>query len=223
MKKTTTYLIAVLLTSGSARAETVMVTDGDGNNYGNAMGLAIDFDSSTAAFADWAPDLQAGLSYTLDSISLRNASTTAGAVYLGIYSGYTAPSLSGFLGTSDNAVDFSTIASGDWLTFTFSGINITADSTVGSGSGMLYFAFQTDISAQAAIGTVRSIHRINGFETYPMTDYLATVLDSGNPGAFDTRAPEYQANLTVVPEPTGVGLIGLSSAALLFARRRSMA
>lgn len=223
MNRTMTSCIAALVASGavSTHAASIVATDGDGNVYGDAAGLAIDFDSSSATLADWTPDLVAGLSYSLNSVSVRYGSTelVADDKYLGVYTGFTSGILSGFLGASVNAIDFTSATPGSWQQFNFSGINLTVDSTVGSGSGLLYFVYQTSAADRSGQGTETTVQtqRFNG-ETGNMAATLSSILAFGTAQA--TRSPEYQATLTPVPEPSAFALAGLSAAALL-ARRRS--
>jgi hypothetical protein len=220
--------ILIVALAPAVSAESISVSDGDGNQYTNAMGLAVDFDSTAAANADWTPDLVAGQTYNVNSLSVREVSGTPGDVYLGVYTGYANGALSGFLGASTNAVDFSTNTNLTFVQFNFSGITVTVDSTVstgtaalpGGGSGMLFFAFQTDALPQATVGTVRAYQRIDGAGPHTLTNYLAAVLDSANAGAFNTRSPEYRATITPVPEPTAAAMLAIPAMAWLAARRR---
>ena len=214
-----------LLATATATAETISVTDGTGNIYGNATGFAIDFDSSLPALtAPWTPALVNGLTYSLDSVSVRDGNSDVGAVYLGVYSSYSNTGvLSGFLGASTNSVNFSTTTDGNFVAFNFSGINVTADNTPAAGTGLLYFVFQTSQSFVTGASTVRGIHRIDGFSNYTMADYGSNVLAFGALQA--NRAIEYQAVVTAaIPEPGSfalmAGLVGLG-AAMTGRRRRS--
>ncbi len=223
MNKTLTSCIVALVASGatSTHAATILASDGDGNVYGDAAGLAIDFDSSSATLADWTPDLIGGLSYSLNSVSVRYGSSelVADDKYLGVYTGFNSGILSGFLGTSANAIDFTSATPGSWQQFNFSGISLTVDSTVGSGSGLLYFVYQTSTADRSGQGTETTVQtqRFNG-ETGNMAATLSSILAFGTAQA--ARSPEYQATLTPVPEPSTFALAGVSAAALL-ARRRS--
>jgi hypothetical protein len=223
MKKIIAGFIAGIMAVGAASAETVNVTDAGTTLYGSTDGVAVDFDASAATLADWVPDLADGTTYSVDSLSLRLGAANANTVYLGVYSGLSGTTLSGFLGASDNAINLSTATVNDWMAFTFTGINVTADSTVGSGSGLLYFLFQTDAVAHATNPDLNiSTHRMNVDTT--MSQSLASIYALGAIQA--ARAPEYQANLTVVPEvvpePSTFALLGLAGAAFLGARRRSV-
>lgn len=221
MKKGLTGIVAVILAAGAASANTITVTDGTGNLYGAANGIGIDFDSSlTAGTAPWTPVLVNGLTYSVDSVSLRDGNSDAGAVYLGVYTGNSAGVFTGFLGASVNSVDFSTVTDGNFVAFNFSGISVTADNVAGSGSGLLYFGFQ---SSQADSGNsllTRQVHRIDGFGSYSIADYGNNVLAYGT--LQTTRALEFQAVVTpaAVPEPSTFALLGLAGTAFLGARRR---
>jgi hypothetical protein len=226
MMKSVISCAALLLLAGSAAAQTIITGDGGATSFGDTQGFAIDFDSTAAANADWTPDLVGGQSYSVRSVSVTygGAQDAANAApkYLGVYSGLTAGALSGFLGASTNSVDYATSAAGDLKTFLFSGVNVTADSTVGAGSGLLYFVYQ---DAQAALGALPaydvSTRRFENGVTDPglaMTNTLSNIISFG--GLNNNRAPEYQAVLAPVPEPTAAALAGITSVALLAVRRR---
>jgi hypothetical protein len=153
-------------------------------------------------------------------VSLRNGSADAGPVYLGVYSGNSLGAFTGFLGASVNSVDFSTVTDGTFATFNFNSITVTADNVAGSGSGLLYFGFQSSQAASGSSLLTRSMHRIDGFGSYSVADYGNNVLAYG--AMQTTRALEFQAVVTAVPEPASLALFGLSGMALLYARRRSM-
>ncbi|HOK95417.1 MAG TPA: PEP-CTERM sorting domain-containing protein [Anaerohalosphaeraceae bacterium] len=218
MKQVMAGLILALLVAGSASAEFVSATDGDGNLYGNTECFRVDFDATPASMADWNPDLVSGQTYKLDFVSIRNGSNSdATPLYLGVYSGFSAGTWSGFLGVSDNAIDFAAVAAGAWAQYTFTGISVTVDAAVGSGSGMLYFLFQTGTAARTTAEVNRSIQRNNGYPGDPVTgDWLANIIAYG--GVVDSRAPEYQAQLTI-PEPATMVLLSLGSLAIFRKRK----
>ncbi len=216
-------LLVGLFKSGQAPAAVITASDGGGTAYGDCLGFGIDFDTSAADFADWTPDLADGQSYNLDFLSVRfgGAQANTTAKYLGVYSGFSGGTFSGFLGVSTNAIDFTTAVTGDWQQFNFSGINVIADSTVGSGSGMLYFAYQTGTSAITGGETTVSTMRFNTDTTIAQS--LSSVIAFGTLQAV--RAPEYQASLTAVavPEPSTLAILGITGFASLAARRRNKA
>jgi PEP-CTERM putative exosortase interaction domain len=225
MKKTLAVFVATVLTVGFAGAQTSTVTATDAGTaaYGDASGFLIDFDATPTLAVPWSPALVSGGLYSLDSISIRygGAQANTSPKYLGVYSSFSSGVLSGFLGVSDNAIDFTAAASESWQQFNFSGINLTVDSTVGSGSGLLYFVYQTGTSAIGGLETTVSTMRFDGFPADPVTgDYLANILAFGTIQA--ARAPEYQASITAVPEPSAIALLGFAGGMLLFARRRSL-
>ena len=221
MKSSMTQLVVLACSVGIATAaSTVIVTDGDGNSYGQAGGFRIDFDSTpipvttsaegvAAGSKDWIPALVSGHSYSVDSVSIRYSGTQLGTApkYAGVYSGFnpTGGALSGFLGVSTTAIDFSTAVSGAWQQFNFSNLNIIADGTVGSGSGVLYFVFQTGTAAIAGLQTEVGLHRNNGFPADDqMTAWHSNILAFGT--LQTARAQEYQAALTPVPEASSLVL-----------------
>lgn len=189
-------LISALLIVGMASAETITVDDDatGGNSYGNCAGFAIDFDTTAPLAAasittGWDPVLTDGGIYALDSISIQYGGSVvagSGIVYLGVYNG--GVNGEGFLGASVNPIDFNTTAADEWVTFEFSGIHVTADSVVGSGTGLLYFRYITNpdgIISDQQISTRRLNYDAN------MSQGLAGII------AYNTlqgaRAPEYQA------------------------------
>lgn len=208
-------------------AATVSVTDADGSGYGNFQGLAVDFDATTGLSADWSPDLVNGQQYSVDSISVfaRNA-TDSTDWYLGVYTqggvnvGGAGIDLGGFLGTSSNTVDLS--AANGKVTWNFTGINVTADNVAGGGSGELFFVLQSVTTAQTELGPANNttdIRRIDGGNG-SYTDELAAILHNDAEWLKTTRAPEYEATLTAIPEPSSTALLGLGGLALILRRRK---
>ena len=208
-----------------ANAETVSVTDGTANNYGNANGVAIDFDATTGLAADWMPDLSTSQAYSINGVTLFNTSNAADSstatVRLGVYTTLTGETVSGFLGVSTNTINLSTVALSAPFTFNFSGISVTPGMSAGTGADIRYFAFQigdTAITDLRAESTRVPIRRIDA-ETGSFTDELAAVIQaSGNTssGLVANRAPEYSATITPVPEPSaaimllgGAGILGV--------------
>lgn len=183
----------MLMRVSSVSAASVTATDGGTTVYTDCKGIAIDVDATVAPSAVWAPSLTAGQTYAINSVSIKNASGNTGNYYLGVYTSYSGGTLSGFKGVSDAANNFSTSPNG-WLTFTFSNINhvVTADSTAGSGSGLVYFVYQSGTSAVSSptvsLGTCRF-----GADTY-MTNSLAGIINFG--GVVANRSPQYQATIS---------------------------
>jgi len=226
------YPLIALLSAGSLFAASITVTEaGNANSYGRTSGVAIDFNTSTPDAA-WDTNLTSGQQYSVDSVSLYlNNWDPAGDYYLGVYTGLTqdtngggsADTLSGFLGVSSNTVDLANSDGGakDLVTWNFSGINVTADSTPGSGSGVLYFVFQTGTSALTEMGarpaaTTQSFHRIDGTgEENLFSEFLSATIE-GSFNDFDeemdlrsNRPLEFQATVTVIPEPSTFVLMGI--------------
>ncbi|HOK95418.1 MAG TPA: LamG domain-containing protein [Anaerohalosphaeraceae bacterium] len=195
------YLLCVVLLAVFSDAETITVTDdptGGGNSYGNCQGFAIDFDTTAPLAASsvttgWNPPLVAGKSYALNSISIQyGGSVTVGngsAVYLGIYTG--GVNGGGFLGVSKNTVNFETTATDEWVTWEFENINVIVDSAVGSGTGLLYFRYQTSPTDGAINGIEISTRRLN--YDAAMTQVLASIIAYGT--LQGARAPHYKADI----------------------------
>ena len=212
------WLVASLLTAVSASAASVTATDGGTAVYGACNGVAIDFDATPAPQAAWTPGLISGQTYALNSVAIKNSTGNSGTYYLGVYAGFSGGTLSGFKGVSDSANDFST-APDNWLTFTFSNLNynLIVDSTVGSGSGLLYFVYQSGTSAIISPNVTLATDKF-GADTY-LTNSLASIIAYG--GLVTNRSPQYQAMITpVVPTqppgvPTGLNATGSNAAVLL--------
>ena len=212
VKNKMTFLLAALLAAGSASAASVTATDGGTAVYGACNGFAIDFDASVAPSAVWSPPLTNGEIYVLNSVAVKNSTGNSGSYYLGVYTGYSGGVLSGFQGVSDAANDFSTSAN-NWLSFTFSNLDydVTVDSTVGSGSGLLYFVYQSGTSAVSSPGVTLATDKF-GADTY-MSNSLAGIIAYG--GLVANRSPQYQATITSTlptqPPSTPTGLIATGS------------
>ncbi len=224
MKKTVTCIVAALLTAGCVWAQTSSVTVENAGtfNYGDCAGFRIDFDATPSGTVVWTPPLVSGETYFLNSVSIKYGGSQANTLpkYLGVYSGFSGGVLSGFLGVSDYPIDFTLLPAGAWTNFTFSGITVTVDSTVGSGSGLLNFVYQTEPTARTGVETGVSTRRNEGFPTEDqMPIFYANIIATWG-AVIPARAPQYQATLTVVPEPSAVALISLAGAAFVFARRR---
>lgn len=209
-----------------AFAELISVTDGAGNNYGNTEGFAIDFDStSTGITADWSPDLSAGTLYSVDSVSIFEENNLDTDFFLGVYTGLSGTTPSGFLGVSDNTVNFSDQAG--IVTWNFSGITVTPETNPGSGGDVLFFLYQEGTTALGAVpnrgNNTTAYRRIDG-ENGSFADELSAVIDGGVSTALRiNRSPEYQAQVSVaIPEPQTVGLLLLGVAAVgrRFGRKR---
>jgi hypothetical protein len=213
-----TWVVATLLVGGPAQAEFVTASDGGTAVYGACNGIAIDFDATAAPNAIWSPSLVSGQIYTLNSVAIKNVSGNTGTYYIGIYTGFSGGALSGFKGVSDTAKDFSTSAN-NWLTFTFSNLNykVTVDSIVGSGSGLLYFVYQSGTSALTSPNVTLGTDKF-GTDTY-MTNSLASIIAYG--GLVANRSPQYQATMTsTVPTeppaaPTGLSATSSNAAVIL--------
>jgi hypothetical protein len=217
MKTAMAWFMASLLTAGSAAATSVTATDGGTAVYGACNGVAIDFDATVAPTAVWTPSLANGQSYILNSVGIKNSTGNSGTYYLGIYTGFSGGVLSGFKGVSDTAFNFAN-SPNNWLTFTFSNLNytLTVDATVGSGSGLHYFVYQSGTSAIASPNVTLGTDKF-GADTY-MTNSLASVIAYG--GLVANRSPQYQATitplvLTVPSAPTGLTAVGSNSAVSL--------
>ncbi len=183
IKLTAACLGWLALGATNAGAESVSVVDGDDNDFGNTVGLAIDFDATPGVIADWTPDLAAGSTYSVDSVTLyADSATNFDPVYLGVYGSLTGDSttlgratLGDFIGVSDNTVVFGGTGARTW---TFSGINVVAGSEAGNlsqiqtaaagferelddgetvtGDGMLFFVYQTDTTPLTELPEVLS-------------------------------------------------------------------
>lgn len=248
--------LGLAVASQPVLAETVSVTDADGNGFGNTVGVAIDFDATTGITADWTADLAAGSTYSVDSVTLfARGAVNSDPVYLGVYSSLTGDTgvagnatLGGFLGVSDNTQVFSGTGARTW---TFSGINVVAGSEAGnlsdlaggssttelengeviSGDGILFFVYQTETTALTELPAVLSpdtdqfaFRRIDGGDG-SVDDELAAVLQGGNIGSTGadvyktSRVPEYEASVTLVPEPGSIALLVLGGTLGLRRRR----
>lgn len=218
LKLLSSVLIIFALNESLCPAASVTASDGGTAVYGNCNGFAIDFDSTVAPNASWAPALVAGQSYVLNSVAVKNSTGNAGSYYLGVYTGFNGGTLSGFKGISDAAQNFST-SPNNWLTFTFSNLNynVTVDSTVGSGSGLLYFVYQSGTTAITSPNVVLATDKFSA-DTY-MTNSLSSIIAFG--ALVANRSPQYQATITSTAPtqppstPTGLTATGSNAAVML--------
>lgn len=222
-------LVTVLLVAGSASAELLTLTDGgDGSPYGDTEGFVVDFDSS---FTSWSTTLVAGQSYSVDSISIWEASDAVAGdrppVYLSVFDstfgGYDGDTSAEHLGFSDNAIDHGLTPDTSKITYTFTGITVTADSDGAlSGSGLLYFFWDDDTIRNnfSGSGGVQPYQRIDSNPSASDPAYGAAVHAFG---AIQTsRVPEIEISVTAIPEPATIGLVGIFGAGVFFVRRRFM-
>ena len=218
MKTTMAWFAVSLLLAGSASAASVTATDGGTAVYGNCNGFAIDFDATVAPNAVWTPALVNAQTYTLNSVAVKNSTGNSGNYYLGVYTGFSGGNLSGFQGVSDSANNFAN-SPNNWLTFTFSNLNqnITVDSTIGSGSGLRYFVYQSGTSAIASPNVILATDKFGADTT--MANSLASIIAFG--GLVTNRSPQYQATITSTTPtqppaaPTGVRATGSNGAVVL--------
>jgi hypothetical protein len=219
---------AAALSAAPVAAQTVTASDGTtSHTYGNTSGFAIDFNSTAESAAVWSPALVAGQQYALDAIAIElgtsgSVTTPTTPEYLGVYTGFSSGTLSGFLGASQNAINFSTATTLTWLDFNFSGIDVTADSgtPLSGGSGELYFVYQEGTAAQTGENGADQVPtiRFGAGAATDTTDSLSDIIAYG--GLAGSRAPQYEASLTAVPEPSTMALSVLSGMACLGFFRR---
>ena len=239
MLKPLSYLATFSLFAGSASAATYIIQDGatppsSGAAFGatNGVALAVDTTYNTAFSANsplWEPDLVAGQSYFLNSITLyssgsANADPTALflSVFNSSFAGFDGDTAAEHLGFSTNSVSF-TGGTGQAVTWNFSGIQVTADSdgSLTTGSGTLYFFFDDDTTRNNLnAGPQRAVFRM---DANTAGNTVGSGVMSGNTAAPITdRAPEMQAQLTAVPEPTTFAmLLGGVGVLIGFQRRRN--
>ena len=112
-----------------AQADRLQTNQRNSNNtYGDMQGFAIDFDSSAANRATATPVLTNGVTYSLDDVAVRVATShnKFGATrdsYLGVYTTVnTDGTLGGFLGASDSAVTLTDGSGKNYQTWDFSNI-----------------------------------------------------------------------------------------------------
>ena len=223
MNKTTLLtLSAIALSAISAGAATVTVDDHN-NSFGDVDAFAIDFDATTGGTADWTPDLSTSNTYSIDSISVWEQGTQDTDFYLGVYTGFTGGTLSGFQGASTNTINFSDETGTFKVTWDFigQGITVTPEVTPGSGGDQRYFVFQTVATAQTTLvdlgdnTTTLAIFRNGSY-----ADRLSGVIKAGDTSVRGNRNQSYEATLTAIPEPSSAALLGLGGLALILRRRK---
>lgn len=254
--KIPSFLLAAAALVTSAHAVTIATSEGTGGNqYGNASGALIEFDATptTADLPVTNGSLVAGQQYSVDSVSFQaGASASATTVWLGAYRTLTpvgpngADTVSDLIGVSTNSVDFSTAG---LKTFNFDNVNVTAGNSVGEGTDIIYFVYQTSATPVSALFETRDgavnggnnnlfqTDRVNGDQE--SQNYRAMILDGAQDyrgarvsdilGSYSTsipgaggndRIPLYQAELTAVPEPSTSLFGALAALGALGLRRR---
>ncbi len=226
--------LAAALSAGTAASATLLLTDGgSGNPYGDTGGFVVDFDSS---FTSWQPALVAGKTYSIDSISIWEASGAKDPedntpVYLSAFGssfsvgGFDGDTSDSHLGHSDNAIDHTATPDTSKITYTFTNLLVTADSD-GSfgGSGLVYFTWDDDT-------TRNNFQASGGVHPYQRIDLNPSAADPANGAAVyafgiiqGLRVPEIEISVTeVVPEPSAFALIGLVGFGVMVVRRRTQA
>ncbi len=200
-------------------------------NFGRTAGAYVLFSSTgldSAANLNWgsAPP-QDGQLYSIDSVSfVKNnvgPATSPANLWIGVYTGYSGGTLTGFLGASNASVAWAAATSGSTHTWSFDGISVTADPGV-----QLYFMFQTSADARTSqLGLTAendlSIVRLpdsgttnGGAHTYAAQG-VGIIQDNGTDRT--DRIPFITLQTTLIPEPSSAALFGLGALALLRRRR----
>lgn len=208
--------IAFLATTASAG--TLTITDGgDGLPYGDTDGFVVDFDSTYA----WSPALIPGRIYSIDSVSIWEASDSkdppnSTPAYLSVFdstfAGFNGATEAAHLGHSDNAIDHTATTDSAKITYTFSDIFVTADNDGAlSGSGLVYFTWDDD-TTRNNFGTSSGVHPYQRIDSNPpAADYGAAVYAFG--AIQPQRVPEIEISVTLqpIPEPSALALVALAS------------
>ena len=224
MNKKIKFGISLLFaTACIAQAEIVRSNATSGAPQNDAKGTVIDFDSTIVTKATASPALTNGVSYSIDSLQLTVHMGTSSmnndiTVYLGVYTGLSGSTLSGFQGVSDSAI---TIIDDDRIkpiTWDFSNMSVTSEANPGAGGDQRYFVFQTGTTALANLdaATTISLNRVKENEV-DYANQLSAVLRPNGTRA-DTN-PLYVATLSI-PEPATWGLIAIMAGAVIFVHRR---
>ncbi len=205
---------------GTANAATVIVTDADGNTFGDTAGFALDFDRTTGLSATYTPAL-VNAPYFIDNVTVFNGDSSTGTVFLGVYTTFSSGTLSGFQGVSTNTVTLDGLARSAPLSFDFSGLTVTPEMNPGSGGDVRFFVFQTGTEALTTYtnGVRVPIRRIDG-AAGSFDDELSAIINSSDGSLQTSRSAEYTATLTLVPEPSVYGLLGIAGAILAARRSR---
>lgn len=224
-------IIIAAFISAPAQASTLLITDGgSGTPYGDTGGFVVDFDSS---FTNWDPDLVAGQTYRIDSISIWEASDSnnpvnSTPVYLSVFDssfvGFTGDTSASHLGFSDNAIDHTATIDTTKITYTFTDLFVTADAdgliAASSGSGLLYFLWDDD-TVRNNFGASGGVHGYQRIDTNPNANDPAYGVAVYAFGAIQAqRVPEIEISVTMIPEPSSFGLAALAGVGCFVRRRR---
>lgn len=142
-------------------------------------------------------------------------------VFIDIYTGYSAGTFSGYLGSSSTSVTWNTVSGGTSYTLNFSGIILDS-------STKYWFAFSDD-NVDGSVKNFRMEVNTSGSDSTagPGKGYLvgdtAQAISVNNSGGMSTQdwGPAYSISATPVPEPSAAALAALGISSLMIFRRRS--
>ncbi len=216
-----TYLAIGLAIGVAAQAEVIQTANESTASYTSARGFGIDFDSTTSTSdAIWSPALTNGTTYRINTISVRSGNTENDDLYLGVYTGLSGITLSGFLGASDGTANMSGTSGGDLVSWSFANtdMRVTSEANAGAGGDQLFFMFQTGTAALTDLseGNRTPVRRASDSYANRLSGILTATQAQYN------RSPDYAATITVIPEPATLGMIAVAGGGLLFIRRRLM-
>jgi len=224
--------VALLLSVEKSSAAPILDINGTTAVFGATTGFYVPFEAA-AGTANWSPDLTNATSYNITSLSVvkeNNAVSTdpTQTFFLGVYTGLNAVTntLSGYLGTSTNSIDYKAAANLSTLTWTFDGTTSSAAAGVGN---TLYFVFQLTSGSQSAALLESTGLGGNNTTGFQRVAGAGTASDAFNFGAGiiqgdaaitlrDNRVPIFE--LVVVPEPSTWALLAGSLAVLMVIPRR---
>jgi hypothetical protein len=225
------------LTAGAATLtvnNSTTVTPGGSVNFGRTGGTYLLFSGTgqtASSTLNWAgsPPVDSQV-YSLDSVAFTKnvvgPATSPAELWVGVYTSFTGGVLGGFQGASSSSVAWASAASGSTLTWNFNGIEVAA-----APAQELYLMFQTSAASRDGLGAL-GLSAEGDISTLRLADTGTT---NGGPHTFAgqgvaiiqdnnavraDRVPHISVQITPVPEPSAVGLLGLGALCTLRRRRR---
>lgn len=204
-------------------AATLSLTSGTPGNYGDANGAVVNFSSATPSTA-WDASPTNGTTYSLDSITFYRAAaapnaeiTAATTIWVNVYQltytgGAATLNASNYLGSSTNSFTGQQwIDAAGGAAFTW---NFDFNATAGENQA-LFFVYRGSADATGTVLRLPSQRMPDA-----AGDYAAAGAGTWATFGATNRVARFTLVTEAIPEPTAMGLAGLSMLSVMLRRRR---